>query len=124
LFGQFLPPDSHPVILHPNSLATGQNLFCSLLLFCRREDIRDNKKDKAFLLVEIRIVYREIPNIASMHKWITTQIDSSLPDLFTTWSPSIIDLCHFKVTVLASLQWAHQTLSSFVFLIFPYSSCM
>jgi hypothetical protein len=41
-----------------------------------------------------------------MHKCITARIDSSLPDLFnTSWSPSDIDLCHFKVTVLAPLQW-------------------
>jgi hypothetical protein len=33
-----------------------------------------------------------------MHKCITTQIDSPLPDLFTTsQSPSYSDLCHFKV---------------------------
>jgi hypothetical protein len=49
-----------------------------------------------------------------MHKCITTWIDSSLPDLFTTsQSPSHIDLCCFKVTVLAPLQWGHQTPSSF-----------
>jgi hypothetical protein len=53
--------------------------------------------------------YTEIPSIASMHMCIITWIDSSLPELFTTsWSPSHIDLCHFKVTVLALLQWAHQ----------------
>jgi hypothetical protein len=49
-----------------------------------------------------------------MHKCITTRTDSSLPDLFTaSWSPSQIDLCHFNVTVLAPLQWGHQTLSHF-----------
>jgi hypothetical protein len=47
------------------------------------------------------------------------------PDLFTaSRSPSQSDLCHFKVTVLAPLHWAHQTLSSFGFPTFPYSSCM
>jgi hypothetical protein len=47
---------------------------------------------------------------------------SSLPDFFTTsQSPSHIDLCHFKVTVLAPLQWEHQTLSSFGFLTYPHS---
>jgi hypothetical protein len=30
----------------------------------------------------------------------------------------------FKVTILATLQWAHQTHSSFGFPTFPYSSCM
>jgi hypothetical protein len=56
-----------------------------------------------------------------MHKCITTLIDSSLSDLFTTsWSPSQIDLCHFKVTLLAPLQWGHQTLSQVLgFLPFP-----
>jgi hypothetical protein len=50
------------------------------------------------------------------------QIGSSLPKLFTTsWSPSHIDLCHFKVTILIPLQWTHQTLSSFGFPTFPYS---
>jgi hypothetical protein len=60
-----------------------------------------------------------------MHKYITTQIDSSLPDLFTTFrSPSHIDLCRFKVAILAPLQWTHQILSSFGFPAFTYSSCM
>jgi hypothetical protein len=77
------------------------------------------------LLVEIRIAYTEIPSIASMHKYITTWIGSSLPDLFiTSQSPSHSDLCHFKVTILGPLQWTHQTLSSFGFPTFPYSSCM
>jgi hypothetical protein len=56
---------------------------------------------------------------------ITTQIDTSLPNLFTTYQlPSHSDLCHFKVDILAPLQWGHQTLSNFWFPIFPYSSCM
>jgi hypothetical protein len=39
-----------------------------------------------------------------MHKCITTQIDSSLPDLFTaSWSPSHNDLS-FQITLLAPLQ--------------------
>jgi hypothetical protein len=60
-----------------------------------------------------------------MHKCITTWIDSSPPDLFTTsQSPSLIDLCLFKVTVLTPLQWWHQTLSSFGFLTDPHSSRM
>jgi hypothetical protein len=53
-----------------------------------------------------------------MHKCITTVMDSSLSDLFTTsQSPSHIELCRFKVTVLAPLQWGHQTLSSSGFLL-------
>jgi hypothetical protein len=68
---------------------------------------------------------RQIPSIASMQKSITTQIESSLPDLFTTsLSPSHIDLCCLKVTVLSPLQWGHQTLSSFGFPTYPHSSHM
>jgi hypothetical protein len=56
---------------------------------------------------------------------ITTQIDLFLPDIFTTsWLPSHSNLCCFKVTILAPLQWAHQTLSRFGFPTFSYSSCM
>jgi hypothetical protein len=44
-----------------------------------------------------------------MRKHITTRIDSSLPELLTSsQSPSHVDLCHFKVTVLAPLQWGHK----------------
>jgi hypothetical protein len=60
-----------------------------------------------------------------MHKCITTWIDSSLPDLFTSsWSSSHIDLCHFKISVLGLLQWRHQTLSSFGFPTYPHTSWM
>jgi hypothetical protein len=60
-----------------------------------------------------------------MHKCVTTQIDSSLPDLFTSsWSPSHIDLCRLKVSVLAPLQWGHQTFSCFGFPTYPRSSRM
>jgi hypothetical protein len=56
---------------------------------------------------------------------VTTWIGSTLPYLFTTsWSSSHSGLCQFKIALLAPLQWAHQTLSSFRFPIFPYSSCM
>jgi hypothetical protein len=56
---------------------------------------------------------------------IITWIDSTLADLFTTFqSPFHIDLCHFKIAILVPLQQAHQTLSSFGFPTFPYTSCM
>jgi hypothetical protein len=39
-----------------------------------------------------------------MYKYVTSQVDSSLTDLFTSsWSPCHIDLCHFKVSVLVPL---------------------
>jgi hypothetical protein len=34
-------------------LSSRQNLFCAFLQFCWRVEINNNKKDKAFLLVEI-----------------------------------------------------------------------
>jgi hypothetical protein len=41
----------HPSLPSPTP-ASGQNLFCLLVLwFCWRENIRDNKKDTVFLLV-------------------------------------------------------------------------
>jgi hypothetical protein len=43
LFGPFIP--------FPHHLTSRQNLFCPLLQFCWREDISNNKKDIAFLLV-------------------------------------------------------------------------
>jgi hypothetical protein len=46
--GHIAPPALH---LHPHPTSR-QNLFCPLgLWFCCRENIRDNKKEIAFLLV-------------------------------------------------------------------------
>jgi hypothetical protein len=60
-----------------------------------------------------------------MYKCVTTQVDSSLSDLFTSSrSPSHIDLCYFKVSVLVPLQWGHQTLSCFGFPTCPHTSHM
>jgi hypothetical protein len=52
LLGPFLPPTphTHPLPPHPTWLPG-----CPFLQFCWREDISNNKKDIAFLLVEIRI---------------------------------------------------------------------
>jgi hypothetical protein len=62
--------------------------------------------------------------ICCPHTCITAWTDSSLLDLFTTsHSPSHSGLCQFKITLFAPQQWAHQTLSSFGFPTFPYSSC-
>jgi hypothetical protein len=55
LFGPFLPPSPCPLPLRSTLLTSRQNLFCPLLQFCWRENISNNKKGKAFLLVEIRI---------------------------------------------------------------------
>jgi hypothetical protein len=61
-----------------------------------------------------------------MYKCVPTLVDSSLSDLFTSsWSPSHIDLYCFKVSVLVSLQWRHQTLSCLGFPTYPctYHMC-
>jgi hypothetical protein len=47
LSGPSLPAAPHHS-LSPTSLASRQNLFCPLLQFCWREDIRNYKKDSAF----------------------------------------------------------------------------
>jgi hypothetical protein len=49
------------VISSPMPLTSRQNLFCPFLQFCWREDISNNKKDKAFLLIEIRITIQRDP---------------------------------------------------------------
>jgi hypothetical protein len=58
--------------------------FCfPVLQFCRRKYIKNNSI--AFLLVWEKVkLYREILCVVSMHEYITTQIGSSLPVLFTT----------------------------------------
>jgi hypothetical protein len=54
-----------------------------------------------------------------------THVNSSLTDLFTGyWSPSHDNLCRFKVSVLAPLEWGHQTLSCFGFSTDPHTSCV
>jgi hypothetical protein len=53
LFGPFLPPASCPLLFPSTPSLPGRT--CSALLSNFVEDIRNNKKDIAFLLVEIRI---------------------------------------------------------------------
>jgi hypothetical protein len=98
--------------------ASRQNLFHPLVLqFYWRENISDNKKGIAFLLVWAQDSCTEIPSVVSMHLCVATHTGSSLPDLFTTsWSPSHSGLCQVKITIFALLQWAHQPHSSFRFL--------
>jgi hypothetical protein len=60
-----------------------------------------------------------------MYPCVTTQVDSSLTDLYTgSWCPSHVELCHFKVSVLVPLMWGHQMLSCFGFSTYPHSSHM
>jgi hypothetical protein len=56
-----------------------------------------------------------------MYTCVTTHIDSSLTNLYNgSWSPSHVDLCHFKVSVLVPLEWGYQTLSCFGFSIYSH----
>jgi hypothetical protein len=60
-----------------------------------------------------------------MYKCVSSQVDSSLTDLLTSsWSPSHIGFCYFKVSVLVPLQWGYQMLSCFGFLTYPHTSHM
>jgi hypothetical protein len=125
LFGPFLPLFSHPLPFSPTPVISRQNLFCPLLQFCWREDISNNKKDIAFLLVEIRIaIQRNSQHCFHAQVYYNPNWFISTRPLHYCRSPFHIELCCFKVTILAPLQWAHQTLSSFGFLTFPYSFCM
>jgi hypothetical protein len=57
-----------------------------------------------------------------MYKCVTTQVDSSLTDLYPgSWAPSCVDLCHFKVSVLVPLEWGLQMLSCFGFSTYPHT---
>jgi hypothetical protein len=67
----FVPPPLFPPV----------PLFCSeawgvVLQFCRRKNIKDNKKNMVFLLVWDKDSYTEIPSIASMLMCVTTQTGS------------------------------------------------
>jgi hypothetical protein len=125
LFGTSLPPATCPHPLFPTPLASRQNLFWPLHWFCFRENIRDNKKDIALLLAWDKDSYtKRFLALLPCTCCITTQIGSPLPDLFTTsQSRSHSGLCQFKITLFTPLQWACQTLSTFGFPTFPYSSC-
>jgi hypothetical protein len=105
---------------------SGQNLFCPLVLwFCWRENIADNKKDTAFLLVWDKDSYTERFLVLLP---CTCVLKPTLIHLYQTPSRlpcplPIIGLCQFKIT-LSAHQGAHQPLSSFGFPTFPYSSCV
>jgi hypothetical protein len=59
LFMPFLPPSSHALLYPPTPITSRQNIFCLLLQFCWRENIRDNQKNIAFLLVWDKDSYTE-----------------------------------------------------------------
>jgi hypothetical protein len=99
-------------------LASRQNLFCLFFQFCWRESIRDNKKEIAFLLAWDKDSSTErflalLPCTCLLQPKLVHLYQSLHYFLVTSQS----GLCQFNVTILAPLQQAHQTLSSFRFLI-------
>jgi hypothetical protein len=69
-----------------------------LLQFCWKENIRDHKKDIAFLLAWDKESYTEI--FLALYMCITIWTHSSPPDLFTTSrSPSHSGLCQFNINL-------------------------
>jgi hypothetical protein len=101
LFGPFVLPAPNPLPLTPGPLTSRQNLFCPLLQFCWRVDISNNKKDIAFLLVEIKVAIQRflalLPCTCVLQPELIV-INQFRSDLFTTsQSPSHSDRCRFKV---------------------------
>jgi hypothetical protein len=105
LFGSFLHsfplPHSYP---HPSQFQAGPVLPLSLILLKKRQS--HNKEDKAFLLVELRIAIQR----DSYYCFCVTMCYNScwfnFKWLYTgSWSPTCVDLCHFKVSVLVPLEW-------------------
>jgi hypothetical protein len=124
-FGSFPSPAPAPSLSShtPFCFQAEPVLPLSLILFKRR--YKHNKKDKVFLPVDLRTAIQKDSSFASKYKCVTTQVESSLTDLYTdSWSPSPVNLCHFKVSVLAPLEWRHQTLSWFGFSTYPRTSRM
>jgi hypothetical protein len=100
-------------------LTSRQNLVCPFLQFCWIEDVSNNKKNKAFAIWDKDSNKEKFLALLPcrsvlQHELIHLYLTSSLP-----WLPSHIDLCCFKFTVLAPLQWGHHTLWSFGFLPIP-----
>jgi hypothetical protein len=96
-----------------------QNLFRPpVLQFCRRKNIKDNKRNMVFLLVGDKDSYKGrflvlFPCICVLQPQLVHFNQSS--SLLPTWSPSHGGLGQFKITVFVPIQWAHQPHSSFWF---------
>jgi hypothetical protein len=106
-------------------LTSRQNLFCPLLQFCWRENIRDNKNDIAFLLVWDKDSYTE--------RFLALLPCTSVlqPELVHHYKTSSLLPCHLPVVTSASLRLLYSLLYSehinhfqvLGFLPFHYSSC-
>jgi hypothetical protein len=114
------PPPS-PLI----PLASRQNLFCPLLEFCWRENIRDDKKDIAFLLDWDKDSYTE-RFLALLP--CTCVLQPKLVHLYQTSSPlpsQLPIMASVSLRLLYSLFYSEHIKYFQVlgFLPFPYSSC-
>jgi hypothetical protein len=109
----------------PSPLTFRPNLLCSLLQFCWREDISDNEKDKAFLLLWDKDSYAE-KFLASFP--CTRVLQPTLVHLYLTSSllPGHLPIVASVTLLLYSLLYSghinHFQVSGF--LPFLYSSCM
>jgi hypothetical protein len=113
----WLCPCPFPLPPTPSLLGkTGSALFFNLL----RGNISNNKKGIAFLLVWDKGSYTE--------RFLALLLCTCVlqPKLIHLYLTSSLFSSHLPIVtfVVLRLQWAHQTLSSFGFPNFPYSSCM
>jgi hypothetical protein len=118
------------ICIHCFSLASPhavrKNLFCPLFQFCWRENVRDNKRDIAFLLAWDKDSYTErflallpctcVLQLKLVHHY---QTSSLLPSHFFTVASAILRLLH---SLLYSEHIKHFQILGFC--PFPYSSCM
>jgi hypothetical protein len=106
----------------PPQFQAGPVLPLWLILLKKRP--RHNKKDKAFLLVELRIAIQKDSYYCShvpmcyVPCWFNSNWFTLVPD------PLLLITCHFKVSVLVLLEWGYQTLSCFGFSTYSYISRM
>jgi hypothetical protein len=107
LFGPSLPPTSHYLSLSPPTpLASRQNLFCHLLQFWWKENIRDNKKDIRILLVWDKDSYKE-RFLALLPR--TCALQPTLVHLYQTTS---LLLSHLPIMASVSLRLLYLLLYS------------
>jgi hypothetical protein len=95
-------PLSHPLSPSTSQFQAGPVLPLSLILLKRRH--KHNKEDKAFLLAELRIAIQRFLTLLLCTR-VIIHVDSSLTHLYIgSWSHSHVNLCLFKVSVLAPLE--------------------
>jgi hypothetical protein len=112
----------------PNSLTFRQNLFCPPLQLCWREDIRDNKKDKAYLLFWDKDSYTErflalFPCTCVLQPNPNWFISTRPLHYFTTSQSPIVTSVSLRLLYLLLYSRHIKHFQVLVFLPFPWSSC-